>query len=100
MANGRRADSPERTLVGYLLVLLFACVCLSVLISQRLRIARSGRRISRLHEESTELRAEHYRLDFRVAEQASYEKLRARARAMAVKLVPPEGVAGDAAQID
>lgn len=99
MANGRSTTSPERALAGYFLVLLFACVCLCTLISQRLRIARCGGSISRLHQESIELRAQHYRLDLRVAEQESYERLRAGGEAMAIGLVPPEQ-ADDAASPD
>lgn len=100
MADGRSTTSPERTLAGYLLVLLFACVCLCTLISQRLRIARCGGSISRLHQESIKLRAQHYRLGLRVAEQESYERLRTRAEAMAIELVPPEQADNDTASPD
>jgi len=82
--------SPESSFVAYLLVLLFVCVCLAILISQRLRIARRGRAISRLYTESIKLRTQECRLRLRVAEGASYRSLIRRGKEMGIKLVPPE----------
>ena len=92
MAVDNTNSPSERNLAAYLLVLLFACVCLSILIGQRLRIARCGRGISSLHEELVGHRTKQGRLKLRVAEEASYRKLLARAARIGIKLAPPEEV--------
>jgi hypothetical protein len=79
-----------RNFIVYFLLLLFTCLCMSILVSQRLRIARCGERIITLHEEAARLRSEQSHLRLGVAQQSSYHKLQTRAREMAIKLVPPE----------
>jgi len=72
------------------------CVCAVVLISQRLEIARRGRYICNLHQESVRLRGEQCYLTLEVARHASYKTLLDRAQLMRINLVPPEKIiAGD-----
>ena len=94
MSDDQTTRASESSLVAYLLALLFACVCLAILISQRLQIAYCGRSITRLHGESVELRAQQCRLRLRVAERTSYENLLKCGKRMQIKLVPPEEAAG------
>jgi|GEM_PF-3307931 len=93
MSDDQTTRAPESSFAVYLLVLLFACVCLAILVSQRLRIAYCGRSITKLHGESIELSAQQCRLRLRVAERTSYQNLLKCGNRMQIKLVPPEEAA-------
>ena len=85
-----QAKSGSRTLMIYLLVLAFVCICSAVAISQRLDIARTGRDISKLGIEAEKLRFQQSYLNLRVAEKASYKNLVAKAQELKLDVVPPE----------
>jgi hypothetical protein len=85
-----QAKSGSRTLIIYLLVLAFVCICSAVAISQRLDIARAGRDISKLGIEAEKLRFQQSYLKLRVAEKASYKNLVAKAQELKLDVVPPE----------
>ena len=89
MADGQ-PKSAARALVVYLLVVMFACMCSVIAISQRLSIARTGRMISDAGITAEKLRFEQSYLKLDVAEKASYRNLVARARELKLDIVPPE----------
>jgi len=84
--------SGTRPLVIYLMVVVFACVCSTFVISQRLQVARVGRSISELHDTAVKLRSDQQYLKLRVAEKASYKNLLTKAEEMKLNVVPPEEV--------
>ena len=84
------AKSPARTLIIYILVVVFACVCSTIVISQRLQIARVGGTVSELHDEAVHLRERQLHLQNEVARKASYSVLVEQAARLKLDLVPPE----------
>ena len=80
----------QRTLMVYLLVLVFVCVCSVFAISQRLEIARKGKTISDLKFEAGKERFRQSYLNLEVAKRASYKNLIARAQEMKLDIIPPE----------
>jgi len=83
----------RRPFVIYFILLLFVCVCLSMLIYQRLELSRRGERIITLHKEALSLRMEQCRLRLEVSRQGTYRNLVERAEQMNIRLVPPEEAA-------
>jgi len=76
--------------VVYLLVVMFACVCSVIAISQRLSIAQKGRMISDAGITAEKLSFEQSYLKLEVAQRASYKNLVAKAHELKLDIVPPE----------
>jgi len=72
------------------MVVLFACVCSAIVVSQRLEIAKRGRHLSEVNARVEQLRKHQPHLELLVAEKASYLNLLNKAAEMKIPLVPPE----------
>jgi len=89
MADGQ-SKSGSRALVVYLLVVMFACMCSVIAISQQLTNAQKGRMINETEMTARKLNFEQRYLILEVAQKASYKNLVAKAQELKLDIIPPE----------
>ncbi|HUS57168.1 MAG TPA: hypothetical protein VM141_00830 [Planctomycetota bacterium] len=90
MSEIQDAKSAARTLIVYLMVVVFACICSAMVVSQRLDMSRRGKMIGKLNQRVEQLKKQQPHLELTVAEKASYLNLLKKATEMKIQLVPPE----------